>query len=444
MSCTRPNLQDLSTPAKGDNPFEDLNPRGSRKRKQIDFACEKIKQDINLQQASASPILKKSRDMPACRSPKLATGASSGLGLPMDTEQAPQLPPPSSSSSNPSLSTRSGPSTSACGSAAPALIDPGFLNKMDQKMDLLTSGMMSISARVEEQGKKLNANAEIIAAQATEIKGNSQSIAEIFKRLDQLSAAGGPGRAAVEPVRAAVCSSEYLRARRSLRLWPIRAMMETELWGGVGDFLQDNLGLSDDQVRQEDIETISRVDDPVAAGIVNSEVLVVFSSAEKRDAVMMNANKLAGMVDSAGAPVAGIRLEVPQELVPTFRLLSRFGARLRARHGEGTKRHIKFDDFNASLYAVIKLPGDQQWTRVSPDTARKDLEASFRKEEESTQLKLAAKLLPDPRERLRMAQARPQRMLGAPANVAGAVPAEARQRPRLRWGIPGWRDSPPT
>ena len=176
---------------------------------------------------------------------------------------------------------------------------------------------------------------------------------------------------------------------------------------------------------------------------MRDEVLIVFNSAETRDTVMMRANQLAGRVDASGAPTAGIRLEVPPELVPTFRLLSRFGARLRARHGEGTKRHIKFDDFNASLYAVVKLPGDQSWTRVSPETARKDLEASFRKEEESTQIRLAAKLLPDPRERLRQAQAKPQRMLGAPAPAGNSnermQDARAVQRPRLKWGIPGWK-----
>ena len=274
-----------------------------------------------------------------------------------------------------------------------------------------------------------------------ELQNPSHDVPElnkIFKRLDLLQTAeSGPVQKG--PAKAATCSSDYVLARRSLRLWPIPATSETELWGGVGDFLQDNLGLSDDQVRQEDIEAISRVEDPVAAGIVKAEVLVVFNSAETRDVVMMNANKLAGMVDSAGFPAAGIRLEVPQELVPTFRLLSRFGARLRARHGEGTKRHIKFDDFNSSLYSVVKLPGDLHWTRVSPETAKKDLEASFRKEEESTQIRLAAKLLPDPRERLRMSQTRPQRMLGAPATDSRDRQDVRGQRPRLRWGIPGWK-----
>ena len=434
--------QDLFTPAKEDNPFEELNPRGSRKRKQIDFTCDKIKEGIDLQITSASPIFKKSKEMPACRSPKASSSSrsSSGQGLPMDTDQVPTSQPPASSSSVLSAPVLSSLSAKPSVVAAPALIDPGFLSKLDQKMDLLTTGMLSISAKVEEQGKKLNENTLLITAQASEIKDNSENIAEIFRRLDQMNARG-PSPPQEAPQKAAICSSDYNRARRSLRLWPVPAMSETDLWGGVGDFLQDRLGLTDDLLRQEDIESINRVGDQVAAGVVRDEVLVVFVSAEKRDVVMMSANKLAGLVDPAGAPTAGIRLEVPRELLPTFRLLSRFGARLRARHGEGTKRHIKFDDFNASLYSVVKLPGDQQWTRVSPETARKDLEASFKKEEESTQQRLASKLLPDPRERLRMSQARPQRMLAPPAetpvDLAGGV--QSGRRPRLRWGIPGWK-----
>ena len=126
---------------------------------------------------------------------------------------------------------------------------------------------------------------------------------------------------------------------------------------------------------QEDIESIRKVDTSAVAGGVKEEVLLTFYSAEVRDTVMMSAKNLAGEVDSSGLPLDGVRWEIPPELVDTFRLLSSFGTRLRARHGEGTKRHIKFDDYNASLYTIIKLPGDANWTRVSPSTARRDLDA---------------------------------------------------------------------
>ena len=91
---------------------------------------------------------------------------------------------------------------------------------------------------------------------------------------------------------------------------------------------------------------------------------------------------------------------VTADLLDTFRLLNRFGARLRARHGPGTKRHIKFDDYSGSLYANVKLPGDATWTRVSLDMASSDLEASVREEDAKNRKRFAQKLLPGSRERL--------------------------------------------
>lgn len=104
-----------------------------------------------------------------------------------------------------------------------------------------------------------------------------------------------------------------------------------------------------------------------------------------------NATNLSDSGDGEGRPTAGIRLEIPSELEDTFRLLARFGTRLRARHGEGTKRHIKFDDFAGSLYSNVKLPGDLSWTRVTPAMAQEDLEASLREESSRHKKRLATK-----------------------------------------------------
>ena len=115
---------------------------------------------------------------------------------------------------------------------------------------------------------------------------------------------------------------------------------------------------------------------------------------------MASSSNLAGAIDALGKPTAGTRIEVPPQLDDVFRLLSRFWTRLRARHGKGTRRHIKFDDFLGSLYCNVKLPGDTDWTRVSPALARADLEASTKEVNAGTQARLAAKLIPGPRERL--------------------------------------------
>ena len=62
----------------------------------------------------------------------------------------------------------------------------------------------------------------------------------------------------------------------------------------------------------------------------------------------------------------GIRLEVPRNLLPTFKLLERHGHLLRGRHGPELKRHIKFDDAEQGLVMDVKLPGEDEWVRMTP------------------------------------------------------------------------------
>ena len=172
-----------------------------------------------------------------------------------------------------------------------------------------------------------------------------------------------------------------------------------------------------------------------------------FNDKQKRDLVVSSSPNLSSRIDKEGRPTAGIRLEVPPELDDTFRLLHRFGTRLRARHGTGTKRHIKFDDYNGSLFTNIKLPGDTSWTKVTPAMAREDLGASLRKKNAHTQKRLAAKLVPGPLERLGrpMVESRgavPLRLTGARGHSQVAVEASPSSIPsgkRPRWSVPDRR-----
>ena len=121
-------------------------------------------------------------------------------------------------------------------------------------------------------------------------------------------------------------------------------------------------------------------------------------------------------------------------------ILGSYQARLRARHGAGTKRHIKFDDFSASLFTNVKLPGDSNWTRVTPAMARADLDASMKEEGLAIQKRLAAKLMPGPRERLSrpMAMRADAQLSLAPA----AAPVAGPSGKRPRWSVPDRRPRP--
>ena len=62
---------------------------------------------------------------------------------------------------------------------------------------------------------------------------------------------------------------------------------------------------------------------------------------------------------------AGIRLALPDFLVPTFKLLEHEGFQI-VRRRPGTRRSIKFNDLNQSLVMDVKLPGSS-WVRITPD-----------------------------------------------------------------------------
>ena len=275
-----------------------------------------------------------------------------------------------------------------------------------------TAHLGALNVRVEQNSASISANSEKIDEHGKSLAGHGSAIEELSNRVRALERNERP-RPTVP--RRAVLSKGFEKARRSVRLWPIPGGTVEELWEGVGDFLHGQLAIPVDDVCQDDVESVERVVE-VLPGNVRDEVLVTFHDKKKRDKVMVSSTNLAGCVDEERKPTAGTRLEVPPELQDTFRLLSRFGTRLRARHGEGTRRHIKFDDFHGSLFANVKLPGDTSWTKVTPDMAREDLEASLREEDSANQRRLAAKLIPGPRERL----SRP--MILAPMSSGSTVP----------------------
>ena len=163
----------------------------------------------------------------------------------------------------------------------------------------------------------------------------------------------------------------YWTARRSLRIWPIVGVTGEELWGETGKFLHVLLALP--SIGESLIEKIARPNFPSGFG-VKHEVLITFKSSDTRDTVIGASSKLSSKIDAAGRPTAGIRIEIPQAMRGLFNLLNRFGQQLRARHGEGTRRHVKFDDADRTLYLNVKLPGESNWSRVDEEFARRGLQ----------------------------------------------------------------------
>ena len=108
---------------------------------------------------------------------------------------------------------------------------------------------------------------------------------------------------------------------------------------------------------------------------MSDEVIVRFRLPSDRDTVMGAAAALATFMDERGRATAGLRMEVPPPLAQDFKILFKYGKNLRLRHGQGTRRHIKFDDASGGLYLNVRLPGDDGWSRVSTDLARRGVRA---------------------------------------------------------------------
>ena len=295
----------------------------------------------------------------------------------------------------------------------------------DEIIKSFTTNLGALSSRVDGNALKTADNSAAIADQESELTRQRGELKAIRARVSTLERQPMPTKTVRHR---AVLSEEYIAARNSIRMWPIRGLSDHDIWGNVGDFIHDTLRVSTSDVGHEDIVSITRVIEDGTPEEIRDEVLVRFRDRRVRDTVMANSVNLAGCIDQAGRPTAGTRLEIPHELKDTFRLLSRFGTRLRARHGAGTKRHFKFD---GSMYANFKLPGDANWTRVSPEMARADLEKSHREEDVLNQRRLAEKLIPGPRERLQ----RP--MPDRPAKRGTEVTTGAPPARRLRWIAPG-------
>ena len=287
----------------------------------------------------------------------------------------------------------------------------------NQIIKSFTAHLGALSQRVDVNASKIASNSDDISKHKGEIANHGREIELLASRVRSLEEAAGTETAHLA-VRASL-DDDYISARRSLRLWPITGLNAEEMWGAVGEFIHETLQVPESEVSQDDIIEVTRAIGDAVTGNVKDEVIVTMQDKRARDTIMSHAVNLAEHVGHDGRPTAGIRLEVPPGLMDTFRLLSRFGTRLRARHGEGTKRHIKFDDFAGSLYANIKLPGDESWTRVTPSMAKQDLEASMKEENSFHQRRMAAKLVPGPRDVLG-----PRERLGRPQLPAPPRPRE--------------------
>ena len=150
---------------------------------------------------------------------------------------------------------------------------------------------------------------------------------------------------------------DYLEARRSLRMWPVRG---PDLASGLETFLRDKLGFDAAFIASLGDVKVRKHIDPRSKN--QDEVVVAFLSVESRDAVKAAGPKLAGE-----GRAAGLRLQIPSFLSNNFRLLENLGYQMR-KMDQDVRRVVKFDDENQDLMMDVRIGGE--WRRVYPSDAR--------------------------------------------------------------------------
>ena len=123
------------------------------------------------------------------------------------------------------------------------------------------------------------------------------------------------------------------------------------------------------------IESVKRAKS-APRGVAFLEVIVLFSDPYAKDEILSRGPMLAEYRDAKNKPTAGIRLDIPAYLMGSFKVLESFGFALKRRHGQNFRKHIKFDEFDSSLYiqvGVKKEDEEMQWTDYSAAEAREGL-----------------------------------------------------------------------
>ena len=161
----------------------------------------------------------------------------------------------------------------------------------------------------------------------------------------------------------------YWLARRSLRLWPVSR--EGDLEERTVEFLVNELRLDQQHATSLNIEVkrsgarASRGKENQRNGDVKDEVLVRFENTRERDDVRSYAKNL----ERKGR---GMRLEIPDHLWPSFRVLQELGYELKQKN-QSLRRNILFDDRNMDLKMDISTDS-KTWKTVFPGGARSTLE----------------------------------------------------------------------
>lgn len=208
--------------------------------------------------------------------------------------------------------------------------------KMNDKIGVNARNLSRLKKTVEDNADYTAQELAKIQKDAEERdKQRAEEIAELKLALKRHQTVSEKGQAEVENIKSVIhnrlpssgarCSetdSEYNKARRSLRLWPIEETQETQLPDSVEHFILEMLRVPRSDFSMEDVETMVRVVPKRRRNKENDndkhEVCVRFKAINTRDRIIGHSFNLASFVDEENKPTAGVRLEIPENLRGMF------------------------------------------------------------------------------------------------------------------------------
>ena len=259
----------------------------------------------------------------------------------------------------------------------------GKLDANDKAVSELQLAVTNVTLGVDENQRAIHEVRAEVERREVELPGKVRAIVqEVFDatrpcerpKLQQAPGprhrplAGAPVADQPTPTASARADEAYDLARRSLRLWPVsrEGSIETRTREFmVNELLLDQEYASGLEISVKRVAGLNRSKDKDAAGRVKDEVLVVFESRRERDEVRSHARNL----EKKGR---GLRLEVPDHLWPSFRVLQSLAYELKQK-SPALRRNILFDDIARDLKMDFSHDANE-WKTVSPDEARRSLQ----------------------------------------------------------------------
>ena len=237
-------------------------------------------------------------------------------------------------------------------------------NHFDKKSDETQANFREYMAGVEKKVDKNTENIREIKDAIVRLERGSTSSHASNGSFDNVMSEASSGYTS-RPDDNSKKRSKYDFSRRSLRVWPVDGENDLDLMKSGLNFIYDVLLVKQSELSVDRIERARRVRSS-RIGQTRKEALITFVDASTRDFVISHAKNL----QTGRENQHGVRLEYPDFLGDDFRILTKFGAKMRQKMGEGFKRNVKFNDDEMSLYVDVKFPNQDEWLAVTPEVAR--------------------------------------------------------------------------